>query len=154
MQKPELRKKLVTWQEEASAGFGSQPLLTVRLFIRLVDELKLTGYLAIVNRERLCLQLHVLHVLKTELGTDKGPVRTGVLFSSCTPTLTGKSICLGKKTKDHLSEMYLAEMAPLPLKTSSLCKPKPKLFLYIGFLKQTKLPSSTSKTIFKIPCSS
>jgi hypothetical protein len=63
-----------------------------------------------MNREGLGLQLHVLHILKTELRTNKEqPIR--VLFSSCAPTLTGNNYLSWEENKDHLFEMYLAERA-------------------------------------------
>lgn len=71
----------LTWQEEPPAGVDIQPLLTVRRFIRLVDEFKLTGHLSIMNCKGLYLQLHILHILKTELGTSPGQSDQDPLFS-------------------------------------------------------------------------
>jgi hypothetical protein len=82
--KQEPGKRGLTWQKEPFAGAGVQPLLTVRVFVRLADKFKLTGYLSIMNCEGLYLQLHVFHILKTELGTIKGPVRTST-FSATSP---------------------------------------------------------------------
>lgn len=83
----------LTWQEETSAGVGIQPLLTVRRFIRLVDEFKLTGYLSIMDSKGLYLQLHVFHILKTELGTSPGPVRPVPSYSATrSATPTGQSL--------------------------------------------------------------
>lgn len=62
-----------TLSDKAFVGVRRQPRLAVGGLVGLLDELKLAGDLSVVEEAQfLRLVLHVLHILKVELGQNKG----------------------------------------------------------------------------------
>lgn len=62
----------LTLRNEAFGRVGCEPGLRVCGLIRLLDKLKLTWDLPIIEKTQgLCLVLHVLHILKVELNGEK-----------------------------------------------------------------------------------
>lgn len=63
---------LRTLSDKAFWGVGCEPRLAVCRLIRLLDELKLTRDLPIINElQCLCLMLHVFHIPKVELKEER-----------------------------------------------------------------------------------
>lgn len=59
---------LLTLSDKAFGRVGREPGLAVRGLVRLLDKLKLTRDLPVIEEAQcLCLVLHVFHVLKVEL---------------------------------------------------------------------------------------
>lgn len=66
---------LLTLSDKAFGGVGCEPGLAVRGFIRLLDKLKLTRDLPVIEEAQcLCLVLHEFHILKVEL-KEEGRIR-------------------------------------------------------------------------------
>lgn len=64
---------LLTLSNKAFGGVGCEPGLAVRGLIRLLDKLKLTRDLPVIEEAQcLCLVLHVFHVFKVELKEKRG----------------------------------------------------------------------------------
>lgn len=61
-----------TLSDKAFVGVSCEPGLAVCGLIRLLDKLKLTGDLSIIEEAQcLCLVLHVFHILEVELKKGK-----------------------------------------------------------------------------------